>query len=161
MCSLCPDGQPTHLYRLLVLRKRNHLHSYPVRTSRGTAACEAVAPSGPARSISLALLWTVRATGGDTVGGERDMQNRHKPHTVAGGWIALPSEMVSSAGADGLQGPGTNRRAQPEPDFLPMLFYSCSLCRWGRPGCGRPDPHSSAGLLVPTPHWPWKESECG
>lgn len=41
-----------------------YIRSYPVQTSQGTAACEAVAPSGPAHSILLALLWTVRATGG-------------------------------------------------------------------------------------------------
>lgn len=40
----------------LIPRRKSHLRSYPARTSRGTAACEAVAPSGPVHSILLALL---------------------------------------------------------------------------------------------------------
>ena len=55
-----------------------HVHSYPAQTSQGTAACEAVVPSGPARSTSLALPWTGRATAENTGQGEKDRQKHHK-----------------------------------------------------------------------------------
>lgn len=36
----------------------------------------------------------------------------------------LPSQTVSSEDAYGLQGPGTNRRAQTKPDLSSMMFES-------------------------------------
>lgn len=63
-------------------RKRVHLHSYPVRTSRGTAACAAAAPSAPARSILLAPLSTTRATGGDMAGRDRERHAEMSPATL-------------------------------------------------------------------------------
>lgn len=56
---------PVRVYKLYYWKKfhlHSHLHSYPVRTSRGTAACEAAVPFWLVHSILLVLLWITHAT---------------------------------------------------------------------------------------------------
>lgn len=137
----------------LVLRKMIHLHSYPVRTSRDTAACEAVAPSGPARSILLALLWTGHATGGDTSRGEtcKNVMN----YTEAAGWLMLPSEMLQSADTDGL-GVLALTGVLSQTRFVICVILSLALSLGVRQddGCGCSEQHQNVELPVLTPRRP-------
>lgn len=59
-------------------KKAVHVHSYPVQTSQGTAACEAVVPSGLARSTLPVLPWTGRATAGNM----EQEKERHRNVTI-------------------------------------------------------------------------------